>query len=194
MTPSRPRLIVIGVSAGGFNALKRLLGALPAAFPLPLIIVQHQRPGHEGQLAVQLDRVSPLRVKEADPGEELRPATAYLAPANYHLLIERDGTVALSVDQQVCYARPSVDVLFQSAALAYGSAVIGVVLTGANHDGSAGLQAIKEHGGIAIVQDPDDAEVSQMPLSALRSVAADHIVPLDRLPGLLCALAAGDPP
>lgn len=188
---SRPdlALIVLGVSAGGFSALKRLLAALPAGFPLPLIIVQHQRAGQEGHLATQLNRISPLQVKEADEGDSLCPATVYLAPANYHLLVERDGTLALSVDPQVCYARPAIDVLFESAAAAYGPRLAGIVLTGANNDGSAGLRAIKNAGGLAIVQDPDDAEVKQMPQNALRSVAADYVVPLTQLAPLLCALA-----
>ena len=181
-------VVVIGVSAGGFNALKRLLGGLPADFPLPVLIVQHLRAG-SGTLAESLQNFCRIRLKEADEGETIMPGTVYLAPPDYHLLVEGDGTLSLSVDPPVRYARPSVDVLFESAAEAFGAGVLGVILTGANDDGSAGLQRIKATGGTTIVQDPADAEVAQMPLNALRATNPDHVLSLARIPCLLCTLA-----
>ena len=189
--PSRTfAVVVIGVSAGGLEALKQLLGALPDAFPLPILIVQHLRPEDEGRLSECLQRFCALRLKEADDGEAIAAGTVYFAPANYHLLVERDGRLALSVDPRVRHARPSVDVLFEAAAEAFGPAVIGVVLTGANDDGSAGLAWIKRRGGLAIVQDPADAAIDQMPRSALREVDADYILPLREIAGHLQCLAA----
>ena len=180
-------LVVIGVSAGGFEALKRLLGALPAEFPVPILIVQHLRPG-PGTLADSLQNFCGIRLKEADEGERIAPGTVYFAPPDYHLLVEGNGTLSLSVDPPVHFARPSVDVLFETAAEAFGPRVIGIILTGANNDGSTGLRRIKDAGGTAIVQDPDDAEVASMPRSALNGTTPDHIVPLAQLPALLCAL------
>lgn len=182
--------VVIGVSAGGLEALKVLLGALPAAFPLPILIVQHLRPDDDGMLANCLQRFSALQLKEADEGEQIVAGTVYFAPANYHLLAERNGRLALSIDPRVCHARPSVDVLFESAAETFGPALVGIILTGANDDGSAGLASIKRRGGIAIVQDPADASSEQMPLNALREVAADYVLPLREIPACLQSLAA----
>lgn len=187
----RFELVVIGVSTGGLEALSALLGELPADFPLPLLIVQHLGAESGDALARLLDQRSRVHVKEADDGESVRPGTAYLAPPNYHLLIERSGQLALSVDPPVSYARPSVDVLFESAADGFGPGVIGVVLTGANSDGSLGLKTIKARGGLAIVQQPDDATSPEMPRAALGEVPADHVVRLAELAGLLTRLTAG---
>jgi two-component system chemotaxis response regulator CheB len=130
------RAVVIGVSTGGVTALKRLLGGLPADFPVPVLIVAHIMPESDDGLAVLLDSLCAIRVKEADEQESMLPGVVYLAPANYHLLVERGGVLALSIDPPVCFARPSVDVLFESAAEAFGSELIGVILTGAGFDGS----------------------------------------------------------
>lgn len=183
--------VVLGVSAGGVSALKSLLGALPTDLPWPLLIVQHISPDSDGSLARVLEHGCALRVKEAEEREHIEAGTVYLAPANYHLMVERDGTLALSTDAAVSFARPSVDVLFESAARAFGPALIGVILTGANADGSQGLRAIKEKGGLAVVQDPADAASPSMPLAALAAVQADYVVPLARLGALLQALAGG---
>lgn len=191
--PTKFRAIVIGVSSGGVQALSALLGALPADFALPILIVQHIGAEAGDGLARLLDSQSPLQVKEADEMDLPAPGHVYLAPPNYHLLVEPDGHLALSADGPVSYARPSVDVLFESAAEAFGPALIGIVLTGANHDGSCGLACIKARGGLAIVQDPADAEAPQMPLAAMAALAAsavDHLVPLAAMPALLVALAA----
>ncbi|RFP13862.1 MULTISPECIES: chemotaxis protein CheB [unclassified Duganella] len=183
------RAIVLGVSAGGVSALKLLLGTLPADLPWPLLIVQHISADSDGSLATVLGQGCALRVKEAEERERIEAGTVYLAPANYHLMVERDGTLALSTDPAVSYARPSIDVLFESAARAFGPALIGVILTGANADGSQGLRAIKQKGGLAVVQDPADAASPSMPLAALAAVKADYVVPLAGLGALLQSLA-----
>jgi two-component system chemotaxis response regulator CheB len=187
---SRPyRLIVIGTSAGGIGALKALLGSLPASFPLPLLVVQHIAAAPDNGLARLLDGACALTVKEAEEREAIAPGVVYLAPPNYHLLVERDGTLALSTEAPVCYARPSIDLLFESAARAFGPGVIGAVLTGGNHDGSAGLKIIQDKGGTVIVQDPQDAEADSMPRAALAAVRADFVVSLQCLGELFQRLA-----
>ena len=182
------KVVVIGVSSGGVTALKKLLGALPASFPFPILIVSHISPDSDDGLAVLLDTLCAIRVKEADEQERIVPGTAYLAPANYHLLVERGGNLALSVDQPVNFARPSVDVLFESAAEAYGAELIGIILTGAGNDGRRGLLKIKNSGGLAIVQDPADAEMNSMPRNALQLLQADYIAQLTEIPTLLIGL------
>ncbi|MBT0665312.1 chemotaxis protein CheB [Geobacter pelophilus] len=181
--------IVAGVSSGGVEALKVLLRGLPRQFPLPVLIVAHISPEADNGLALLLDDLSAIRVKEADELEAVEAGTVYIAPPNYHLQVERDATLSLSVDAPVRFARPSVDVLFDSAASAFGPALIGVVMTGAGADGSAGLKRIKESGGVAVVQDPDDAEVDSMPRSAIDAVTPDYVVPLAQLAPLLLKLA-----
>lgn len=177
--------VVLGVSAGGVAALKTLLGGLPPDFPLPVLIVQHIAPHAGNSLAHLLDEICKIHVKEADECETPLPGTVYLSPPNYHLLVEQNGTLSLSTDPPVCFARPSIDVLFESAAQAYGAGLIGVILTGANFDGSQGLKRIKEKGGVAIVQDPADAEVDSMPRAALAAVQPDYLIRLDRIASLL---------
>lgn len=174
---------------GGVEALGILLGGLPGDFPLPILIVHHLGADSGSDLAHMLDARSAIRVKEAVEEEAITSKTAYLAPPNYHLLVERDGTLALSVDKPVNFARPAIDVLFESAAVAFGPALIGVILTGAGSDGAKGLQMIKEKGGVVIVQDPVDAEADPMPRNALAMVEADHVLPLPEIGGILCRLA-----
>lgn len=183
--------MVIGVSTGGVYALQTLLGQLPADFSLPILIVQHIGPEAGSGLAKLLDERCALRVKEADEQDEILPGTVYLAPPNYHLLVERGGFLALSADPHVSFARPSVDVLFESAAAVFGPHLIGVVLTGANFDGSRGLKTIKQKGGVAIVQDPADAAARQMPLAAMAATAVDYVLALDGMAALLQKLAPG---
>jgi len=183
--------VVIGVSAGGLRALAALLAVLPAAFPLPVAVVQHVQAGSDGFLAEYLNERCAVVVKEADDKEALRPGWVYLAPAGYHLLIEEERSFGLSIDPRVNYSRPSIDVLFESAARVYQERCIGIVLTGANRDGSAGLQAIKRGGGLAVVQDPANAEFEAMPLAAIGAGPVDHILPLEDIGSLLLALASG---
>lgn len=184
----RFQAVVIGVSTGGVDALKRVIPALPADFAMPVVVVIHIAPGSGDGLAQLLDGLSPLRVKEADEGDTLTPGVVYVAPANYHLLVERDGRLSLSTDPPVNFARPSIDVLFESAAACFGPALVGVVLTGAAHDGALGLQKIQQMGGCTIIQDPQDAVTDSMPRSALALCQPDYLVPLRELATLLTSL------
>lgn len=189
--PVTAKAVVVGSSAGGVTALQRLLRALPADFPVPILVVQHIAPGSASALASVLGHVCALSVKEAQECEAVQAGMVYLAPPNYHLLVEMDATLSLSTDAPVCFSRPSIDVLFESAAHAFGPGLIGVVLTGANHDGSQGMKQVKAKGGVAIVQDPVDAETPRMPQAVLETVAVDHVLPLDRIAGLLQQLVVG---
>ncbi|WP_159886545.1 chemotaxis protein CheB [Paenibacillus puerhi] len=180
--------VVIGVSAGGLKALGILLSALSPRFPLPLLIVQHMKEGSEGFLAGHLDSQASIRVKEADDKEYIYPGCAYLAPSGYHMLVEEDRSISLSVDPPVLHSRPSIDVLFESAAYVYEGNCIGIVLTGANGDGSQGLSRIKQSGGLTIVQNPQTAEYSTMPLAAIRAADPDYILDLEDIGRLLSEL------
>ena len=180
-------LVVVGTSLGGFDALKLLLGGLPASFPLPLAVVQHQGPSSSGELAALLQRYTALAVADAEDKDALLPGRVYLAPIGYHLLVE-PGSVALSTEGPVWYARPSIDVLFESAADAYGAGVVGVVLTGASRDGAEGLARVKRRGGLAIVQDPATAASRALPDATLARTSVDWTVPLLEIPPLLSTL------
>jgi len=185
----RLRAVTIGASAGGMEALAQVLGALEADFPLPIAVVQHVSPVADSSIPALLDDRCRIRVKEADEKEPLLPGTAYFAPANYHLLVEQDATLSLSTEARVCFARPSVDVLFQSAAVAFGPALAGVVLTGGNEDGSQGLAAIARAGGLTIVQAPETATAPEMPRAALAATPVDHVLPLEDIGPLLSRMA-----
>lgn len=185
-------LIVIGTSLGGLHALELLLPGLPKNFPVPVAIVQHRhKSSNDNTLSSLLQRYSHLMVKDTEDKEALAPGTIYLAPADYHLLIEAGQPpenrpyLALSTDVPVIYSRPSIDVLFESAADAYGDQVIGVILTGANHDGAKGLAKIKARGGLTVVQDPATAESRIMPQAAIATGAINWILPLDKIAALL---------
>jgi two-component system chemotaxis response regulator CheB len=177
--------IVIGTSVGGLNALQKILGPLPANFSLPILIVQHRLPAPDDFLTFSLNESCPLTVKEADEKEPIKPGFVYIAPANYHLLVEQNKTLSLSIDSKVCYSRPSIDVLFETAAEAYLSGLIGIILTGANDDGTIGLKKIKEKGGLTIAQDPATDESGVMPLSAIRENVVDQILPLAEIASFL---------
>lgn len=181
--------VVIGVSAGGMNALGQILPALPEDFPLPVIIVQHISPQSDNYMIRHFDQISKIKVKEADEKEEIKPGTAYFAPPNYHLLIEEDHTFSLSTEERVNFSRPSVDVLFESAIDAWCSRLIGIILTGANNDGSKGLKKIHDCGGLTIVQKPGDAEVPAMPEAALKLTRVDFILKVDEIAPLLTRIA-----
>ena len=181
----RYEAVVIGVSTGGIEALKMILAALPASFPLPIAIVQHRDERPDGFLAEYLNRLSRLTVSEVEDKDLLCPGHVYLAPAGYHLLIESDRSLSLSVDPRVNYSCPSIDVLFESAADAFADALIGIVLTGANADGAKGLKAIKARRGLAIVQAPETAQAPAMPRAALEATAVDYLVDLQEIAPLL---------
>lgn len=177
--------VVIGTSAGGLAALSVLVAGLEATFRLPLLVVQHIPSGVPTQLAEIFQRKTGLHVKEADEKEAVRGGTLYFAAPGYHLLVEQDTSLSLSQDDSVHFSRPSIDVLFESAADAWGERVAGILLTGANEDGAAGLEAIHRAGGLTIVQDPDEAEVDSMPRAALQRFAPDYILPLRDIHRLL---------
>lgn len=171
-----PEVVVIGTSAGGLRALETLLGALPPNFKVPIVAVQHRSRESEAFASVMQSLVK-IPIVEAEDKEQLTAPAVYLAPPDYHLLLE-PGALALSTDEPVSFSRPSIDVLFESAADAYGRNVIGVLLTGANHDGARGLARIRAAGGVALVQDPRTAESPEMPNAAIVSGAADQVLSL----------------
>jgi len=187
--------IVIGVSSGGMNALNYIFSTLPADFSIPIIIVQHVSARSDNEWINLLNNKSNLTIKEADEKEKIACPTeqsfgretgkVYIAPANYHLLIEKDRTFSLTIDELVNFARPSIDVLFESAAEAYKNKLIGIVLTGANNDGAKGIKRIKECGGLAVIQDPETAESSTMPASAIAVIKPDYILSLEKIIELL---------
>ncbi|MDP2388208.1 MAG: chemotaxis protein CheB [Bacteroidota bacterium] len=182
------KAIVIGVSSGGITALKTLLPALPATFGIPVIIVQHLAFNSGDYWIEHLNEACEINIKEADEKEKIEKGMVYIAPPNYHLLIETDQTFSLSIDEKVNHARPSIDVLFESAAETFNQHLIGIVLTGLNNDGALGLKKIKEYGGTTIVQDPSTAESDIMPLSAIALSPVDYILPLNKISDLLIQL------
>jgi two-component system chemotaxis response regulator CheB len=182
-------VVVIGTSAGGLAALQILLPGLPQDFPAPVILVQHRGREAGSGLCDFLQRSCGLPVLEPEDKEAIVPGRVYLAPRDYHLLIE-GGHFALSTEAPVSYARPSIDVLFESAADAYGKDVIGVILTGKNRDGARGLAAIKRCGGLALVENPATAESREMPEAALVATAVDHVLPLAEIARFLTGLCS----
>lgn len=155
---------------------------------MPVIIVQHLNPLSDSEWISILNKNCELNLKEADEKEMIEPGNIYIAPPNYHLLVENDHTFTLTTDERVSYARPSIDVLFETAAEAYKNELIGIVLTGSNHDGTAGLKRVKDLGGRCIVQDPEEAVSSYMPASAIVEVRPDHILKLGDIAALLLTL------
>ena len=182
------KAIVMGVSSGGLTALKNLLPLLPKDFSIPIMIVQHLGVYSESYWIKMLDSISNLHVKEADEKETLQKGCVYIAPPNYHLLVESDNTLSLSTEQKVNFARPSIDVLFDSAAEVYRDKLIGIILTGSNNDGTAGMKKIKENSGLTIVQDPKTAESPFMPLSVINTIKPDYILSLKKTAALLIDL------
>jgi two-component system chemotaxis response regulator CheB len=174
-------IVVIGASAGGIKALCTVLKVLPSDFPLPIVIVQHLHPDSDGYLSHILATECSLKVKQADEKEAIQVGFVYIAPPNYHLLLEEDKTFSLSIEAKVNFSRPSVDVLFESALYAYRGAVVGIILTGANQDGGQGLKKIKQAGGYTIVQDPNTAEADAMPRAAIAATHVDKVLPLDQI-------------
>jgi two-component system chemotaxis response regulator CheB len=176
-------VIAIGTSAGGIEALRAIASGLPADLPASVLIVIHIPSRSPGLLPQILSRAGPLFAAHATDGERLRHGRIYVAPAGFHMLLE-DGTIRLVAGPRENLHRPAIDPLFRSAAVARGRRVIGVVLTGALDDGTAGLRAIKRCGGVTVVQDPAEASYPSMPLSAMRNVRVDHCVALSEMPAL----------
>jgi|FLOH01.1.fsa_nt_gi two-component system, chemotaxis family, protein-glutamate methylesterase/glutaminase len=182
------KAVVIGSSAGGFQALGRLIPKFPKEFSMPIFIVQHTSANSDNYLAKHLDKLSNLIVKEADEKEIIQSGYVYIAPPNYHLLIEEDHTLSLSTEAKKNYSRPSIDILFETAAIAFTDSLIGVVLTGANNDGAKGLLEIKKAGGYCIVQQPKDAHVDTMPVSAIELVKPNKILNIDDIADFIIEL------
>ena len=172
------RAVVMGGSAGGFAALAVILSALPSDFDLPVLVVQHLDPSDDGSFARHLAHATRLTVVEPCDKERIEGGSVYVAPANYHMLVERDGVIALSVTEKVNWSRPSIDVLFESAARAFGESVIAVILSGASADGAKGMLEVREARGFTIAQDPTRAEISLMPQSAIDAGGVGEVLGL----------------
>jgi two-component system chemotaxis response regulator CheB len=183
-------IVVIGTSLGGFQALQVVLGDLPKDFPLPIAVIQHRSSEDSGMLAPLLANHVHLPVVEIEDKQPIDPGLIFIGPSNYHVLID-DRHFALSTDAPVVHARPSIDVLFESAAEAFGEGVVGVLLTGMSRDGTSGLKRIRECGGRAVVQDPLTAEGRVMPEAAIESEVAETILPLEKIAAFLMDLSVG---
>ena len=181
MSEVAPEAVVIGASAGALDVLSNLLPGLPADYRLPILIVVHMPPDKTSLFAQLLRARCAIRVREAEDKEPIEPGVAYFAPPDYHLLVEQDKRLSLSDDEPVLFSRPSIDVLFESAADAYGDGLIGVVLTGANSDGANGLKAVVEAGGVAVVQSPGSAYAVAMPEAAIATCPDARVLPVNEI-------------
>jgi two-component system chemotaxis response regulator CheB len=180
--------VVIGASAGGVNALMQLLPGMPSGYGLPIVVVLHVKSGRQNQLVEVFQQRVAIPVREAGDKEEVIPGTLYFAPAGYHLLLENDRSFSLSCDAPLHFARPAIDILMETAADVYGARLVGILLTGANDDGAAGMAAIGRAGGLTVVQDPEEANVGVMPLEAIRARTPDLVLPLEQIKQLLLML------
>lgn len=180
--------VVVGASAGGVEALLRVFSGVRTGFRLPIITVLHLPDDRRSQLADVFASRLRMPVKEADDKESITPGTLYFAPAGYHLSVEADRSFSLSQEERVFYSRPSIDILFDSAADAFGPALAGVLLTGANNDGARGLAQIKKYGGFTVIQDPSQAQARTMPEAALALHTPDYLLPLNDIGHLLVEL------
>lgn len=185
-----PLAVVVGCSAGGLAALHLLLGGLSQPLPVPMVLVCHSGSEDMRLFCELLASRSGLPVREAEERQLAQPGQVYVAPSGYHLLVEHDGRFALSVDPRVAFSRPSIDVLFESAAEAWRERLLAVLLTGANADGAHGCQRVRGLGGRVIVEDPRTAHVGTMPAAALELAGADHCLPLADIPPLLETLCS----
>lgn len=175
------KVVVVGASAGAIEALSTLLPMLPENLSVPIAVVVHVPPESRSVMADLFARKCRMKVQEAMDKEQMACGSVYFAPPDYHLLLEADGRMSLSADEPVLFSRPSIDVLFESAAQAYGDGVAGIVLTGANSDGANGLRAIHAAGGMAIVNDPQEAQVATMPEAALKACPKAYLMKLDEI-------------
>lgn len=184
----RYAVVAVASSAGGITALRVLLGALPVGLPVPVLVVQHLDPRHQTVIAHVLGRSAKMPVKLAEAGELARPGTIYVAPPNRHLLVGAAGMLALSDSELVHFVRPSADLLFESAAGAYGPRAIACVLTGTGKDGAMGVTAVKSRGGTVIAQNPASAEFPGMPQAAVGTGVVDFVLSLDEIAQVICGL------
>ncbi|WP_245932425.1 chemotaxis protein CheB [Isoalcanivorax indicus] len=187
----RIQAVVMGASWGGLDAYTRILGKLPANLPVPVLLVQHQHPSGGDKLPWILDTRTALRVVAPTDKTPLEPGSVYVAPPGYHMLVDVDHTVCFSLAAPVNYSRPSIDELFFSAGHVFGSNVLGIILTGANDDGAAGITYIKQRGGITMAQSPVTAEARVMPEAAIATGCVDEIHDLDDMGDMISALVFG---
>lgn len=180
--------VVIGASAGGVSALLELLPGLPAGAPLPIVVVVHMMQGRHSQLAEVFAQRMAMAVEEAQDKQPVAAGTVYFAPSGYHLSVESERCFSLSCEPPHNFSRPAIDFIMASAADVYGAALVGILLTGANNDGAAGLAAIGQAGGLTVVQDPAEAQVDVMPRAAIRARAPDLVLPLRDIRSLLALL------
>lgn len=180
--------VVIGVSAGGLHALISILSKLPQEYSIPVIIVQHRGKDHKELLEDVLQTKCLLKVKQADEKEKIETGCVYIAPPNYHLLIEQDETFSLTSDIYVKHSRPSIDLLFTTAAEVYKESLVGVILTGASSDGAEGILEIKRSGGFTLAQNPQTAEYPYMPQASINTGAVDLIGTLEEITSYLISI------
>ncbi|HYT98208.1 MAG TPA: chemotaxis protein CheB [Casimicrobiaceae bacterium] len=185
-------IVAIAASAGGLNAITSLIRALPADFPVPLVIVQHLDPRHRSLIADILSRRTKLHVKQAEEGERIVVGSVYIAPPNRHLLVNADSSLSLTHTELVHFVRPSADLLFESVAASYKDRAIGVVLSGSGSDGAMGVQAIKKMGGTVLAQNKETAEFFGMPGAAAQTGCVDFALPLEEIAPALVTLVAGE--
>lgn len=181
--------VVIGVSAGGLTALSTLFSEIPENYTLPIIIVQHRAKEERDLLENVLQQKCLLKVKQADEKEVIKSGFIYVAPANYHLLVERDKTFSLSSDETVKYSRPSIDVLFETAAEVYKDRLVGIILTGSNDDGANGIKSIHSYNGLTIAQNPGEAQFPVMPVASIRTGVVKRILLLKEIQEFLIQLS-----
>lgn len=186
-------IVAIGSSAGGITALIRVLGGLPATFPVPVVIVQHLDRRHQTVIADVLGRRAHLPVKLVEHGERATAGTVFVAPPNYHVLVDASGVLTLSSSELVHFLRPSADLLFESVAGSYGSTAIACVLSGTGSDGAMGVSAVKSHGGTVIAEDPELAEFRGMPEAAVATGSVDFVLPLGEIAEVIRGLVEGRP-
>ena len=183
------KAIVIGASAGGLKTLPKVINGLGPGFPLPIILVQHTVPENDFTFYIEyVKKFCTITVKLAEDKEKILPGTIYIAPANYHLLIENDFTFSLNVDEKVKYSRPSIDVTFETAAYAYQDKLVAVILTGANDDGTNGMKIVKKYNGLTIAQNPEEAASIEMPTSAITKKVVDRVLLVSEINELIINL------
>jgi len=188
MTNPSIEAIAIGASAGAVQALSCILPELPTDYPLPVLVVVHVPPDRSNMLVPLFQAKCEISIREAEDKEPILPGVVYFAPSDYHLLVEADRTISLSADAPALYSRPSIDFLFESAADTYGPALLGIILTGANEDGVAGLAAVAEAGGSVLVEDPTSAYASAMPTAALGACPMAKTMRLEYIASYLAGL------
>ena len=189
----RPELVILAGSAGGIEAVTRILGALPVDFALPIAVLQHRSPVAPSVLPRILSRSTTLAVKEAEVGERFRPGTVYVAPATAHLVVSADRRFGLQDGRKVNFLRSAADPLIRSAAHALGGGVIVVILTGGGRNGTSGVRDVRALGGVVIAQDPATAMHPGMPRSAIATGVVDYVLPLEEIAPMLVQLTSGEP-